>query len=71
MSGRCDGEQVQGLGLQTDSDIFTQPIARKPIDPRCGGAGDGGSTLTPYELQAEERAARFSYDGDLGSPRPM
>ena len=71
MSDRFAGEQEQGLGLQSDSDIFTQPVARKPIDPHCGGSGNGDGEMAPCELQSEERAARLSYDGDLGSPRPM
>ena len=71
MFDRCAWEPQQGPGLQSDSDVFTQPVARKPIDPQCGGAGDGGSAIAPFELQPDEHAPRFSYDGDLGSPRPM
>ena len=71
MFDRCDGKPEQGPGLKTDSDVFTQPVARRPIDSQCGGAGDGGNTIAPFEQQPDERAARFSYDGDIGSPRPL
>jgi hypothetical protein len=71
MFDRAAEETEQGPELQSDSDVYTQPVARRPIDPQCGGAGDGGGIIAPFDQRANEHAPRLSYDGDLGSPRPM
>jgi hypothetical protein len=62
---------AQGPAMQSDTEVFTQPVARKPIDPQCGGADHDGGAIATHEQQPDDHASRLDYDSDLGSRRPL
>jgi hypothetical protein len=61
MLDRCDGAPTHDSSIQSDSDIFTQPVARKPIDPQRGGTGRDDGAIEAFERQPDERAPRRPY----------
>jgi hypothetical protein len=68
---RCAGEPAQGPNNRPDTDIYTQPVARKPIDPQCGGADHDGGAVDACEPEPDGHAPRLDYDGDLNPRRPL
>jgi hypothetical protein len=68
---RFAGEAAQGPTTQPDTNIFTQPVARKPIDPQCGGADHAGGANPAFEPQLDDHAPRLDYESDLSSRRPL
>jgi hypothetical protein len=73
-----DGLGQDGLGptMQTNPEIsFTQPVASRPIDQPSGdtdGDGDGDdSAVGAFGPNSDDSTRTFSYDGELGIPRPL
>jgi hypothetical protein len=64
-------EPTEGPATQSDTEVFTQPVARKPIDPQSGGADHDGGAISTHERQPDDHATRLGYDSDLGSRRPL
>jgi hypothetical protein len=46
---------AQDPDLQSDTDVFTQPVARRPIHPQSGCADDDNGAIAAFKPDPDER----------------
>jgi hypothetical protein len=66
------GEAQSGQSLQSGPEVsLTQPVASKPVEPKCGDADQDDSAFDPLGRFRDRDDGSFSYDGKSDSARPL